>query len=239
MATQARTAWLNNIPYTFDKATGEWLWRPSPVTFEDEFLGNTLDLVYRWETVETLLNTAPALVDDASNGVAQITLNVDNDTEKGVLYMNDNLQFALDKGVIWQARVNFPVLPTSTTEMVLGLAATEAAFDSITTSCWFKLAGSGALLAESDDTSTNNDDKATGVTLLNTDWAILRIDATTLADVKFYVNGVRVASSTTFDMSSATGAAGKVQPYFGAFQSDASVGTLYIDNVRIWQDARA
>lgn len=239
MATQARTAWLNNLPYTFDKTTGEWIWRPSPIQFYEEFLGSTLDVVYRWETVETAQNTAPQLVTSAVNGVAQITLNADADTEKGVIYMHDSLQFSLDKGLIWQARVSVPVVPTGGSEIVMGLASADGAFDAVTTSCWFKLAGSGALLVETDDDVTNVDDQDTGIVLATGTWAILRIDATRLDDVKFYIDGARVLTGTTFDMSDALDANGQVQPYFGAAQTAATVGTLYIDSVRIWQDARA
>ena len=240
-----RTAWYNNIPYAFDRATGEWVWRLAPVQFTDDFIGNAFDATSKWEVVNSNLAADPGLVDDATNGVAEITLSNDNDAEQGVIYQNDNLQFQLDNKLHFQCRISPHVLPTLTGEMVMGVASATSAvdFDTIATSAWFKLDGSGAVVVETDDTTTNNDDKATGVTLVADEWAVLRIDATDLTSVKFYINGSRVASTTTFDMSKATGATGKVQPYFGVQNgvggADAAVGTLYIDSVAIWQDERS
>ena len=48
--------------------------------------------------------------------------------------------------------------------------------------------------------------------------------------MKFFVNGVQVATGTTFDMSNLSAAEKIVQPYFGLDKaSGTGVGTLQVD----------
>ena len=64
---------------------------------------------------------------------------------------------------------------------------------------------------------------------------ILRIDFTTLADVKFYQDDARVYSTTTFDMSNLTAAEQQMQPYFSLDKaSGETLCTLGIDYVRVF-----
>jgi hypothetical protein len=59
------------------------------------------------------------------------------------------------------------------------------------------------VVVETDDATTDNDDKATGQTLAAV-YKTFIIDFTNgLKDVRFYIEGERVAGSTTFDMSAA------------------------------------
>jgi hypothetical protein len=110
----------------------------------------------------------------------------------------------------------------------------NAVADTVAEGIWFKADGSGVIVAESDDTANNNDDTATGVTLTATTFAIFRIDCSTTTDIKFYINGARVASGTTFDMSTVPTLA--LQPYFHiAKASGAGLGVLDVDYVRVWQ----
>ena len=97
--------------------------------------------------------------------------------------------------------------------------------------------GSGAVLAESDDTTNNNDDISTGVTAVAGTYNIYRIDFTNIADVLFYIDGAAVATAQTFDMSNLTDAEGLMQPYFSLDKgADAGLGTLDLDYVRIWSE---
>lgn len=87
--------------------------------------------------------------------------------------------------------------------------------DSITYNAWFRLEGSvstSAIVAETDDNATDNDDKATGQTLGST-LKKFEIDFTNgLADVRFFIDGARVAATQTFSMAGAATTQG-VQPY--------------------------
>jgi hypothetical protein len=103
---------------------------------------------------------------------------------------------------VFEARVALQTLPTLLSEAVWGLAGDKnAVADSVAESIWFKADGDGVIVVENDDTSNTNDDIATGTTLTAGTFAIFRIDCTTITDCLFYINGARVASGTTFDMS--------------------------------------
>ena len=73
-------------------------------------------------------------------------------------------------------------------------------------------ASTSALVVETDDGTNDNNDVATGTSLASTLKTLVIDFEAGLSDVKFYVDGERVASSTTFDMSNVTAAQG-VQPF--------------------------
>ncbi len=143
-------------------------------------------------------------------------------------------------------RIKFPVLPSAGTSarqnavMAFGLAGPlgPAFLDDIAVQAMFRLDGSGAILAESDDGSTDNDDTSTGTTVIADDnYRVFRIDLTSPANIKYYVDGLRVASSTTFTMANALNTV--LQPFVcvGVQTGDASlipIGELKLDYVRIW-----
>ena len=66
------------------------------------------------------------------------------------------------------------------------------------------------VVVESDDGTNDNNDVATGQTLVNTYRDFKISFATGTNDVRFFVGGQPVATSTTFDMSNYTGA---LQPF--------------------------
>lgn len=224
----------------------------SPVVFEDDFLGANLDkyvastnTLAKWRTVETSVNLAPALVDDATNGVVQLTLDSDDVTAIGALYHNDNLQFSLKNGLMMEFRATLAVLPTTADATVgtavMGLAsAHNAVCDSVATNVWFRAEGNGALLWESDDGNNDDDDNACGVTAVAGTYNTYRIDARSLANgVKFYIDSTLVG--TTADLNTnLTASEAKVQPYFRVSKvkgaKNVNVGTLYLDYVKIWQN---
>ena len=111
--------------------------------------------------------------------------------------------------------------------------------DTIAESAWFKLDGVGTqIVCETDDNGViNNDDVATGVYAVAGTPNIYRIDFTDLRDVKFFIDGVRVASGTTFDLNVLTGATAILQPYIELdCGADASEGVFDIDYVKIWSN---
>jgi hypothetical protein len=70
------------------------------------------------------------------------------------------------------------------------------------------------------------------------DYHVYRIDFTSLADVKFYIDGVGVATTTTFAMD--TAASLTVQPWLMVYKhdGDGGRGSIKIDYVKIWQATR-
>jgi hypothetical protein len=162
-------------------------------------------------------------------GAAQLSFDSGSEAQTIVLYQNDILIYDVRqiKCVWWIAKVSaFSAVST----LCAGVAsAYNATPDSVATNAWFRMQGSAsqtALLAETDDAVVDNDDKSTGTTLSST-YKKLLIDFTFgLADVRFFVDGARVASGTTFDMSGLT-AGLNVQPYISLQKaSGATVDSL-------------
>jgi hypothetical protein len=232
---------------TFDTATSELLWSNTPVWFVDDFLGNDVNATVSttgdgvWATVQTNLNTAIDTLDDQDNGVVQLALDSDNNAERAVLYWGDVRGVPIDNGSVFEARVRVSTIPTTaSTTIIIGLAGDDNATpDSITEGAWFRLdGGSGAIKVETDDTTTNNDDVATGVTAATPTWHILRIDTRKgLDDVRFFIDGDRVASGTTFDADQLTASEVRMQPYVAVNKSDGTgVGTLLVDYIKLLGD---
>jgi hypothetical protein len=167
-----------------------------------------------WTAV--LTGTTPtALCITEDGGAAKLTLTSTSEAQLAVLYHNDVLAFDVRK----LKYIEFVALVAgvdSVTTIVFGLAsAHNATLDSIATNAWFRIQGAAstsAVVVETDDATTDNDDKATGQTLAGV-YKTFKIDFEKgLSDVRFFIEGERVAQDTTFDMS-ALGAGLNVQPY--------------------------
>ena len=109
--------------------------------------------------------------------------------------------------------------------------------DTVAVAAWFRMDASLVCKVETDDTTNNNDDKATGSTFVAGTFYVCRIDMTTLTDVKFFINGTQVATGTTFDMSNMTAAEQQMQPYFSLDKaSGTGLGTMQIDYVKLFSN---
>ncbi len=231
----------NTLEY-YISGTGERI-PIAPLTFYDDFLGSGILTTESgstgiWDTTQTNLNAAMAVIADEPNGAFGGVMDSDSNAEIAALDWGDQRGFNLKgKGAI-EFAVRVSVAPTDVGEMVFGVAGNHnAVADTITESAWFKLDGSLAIVAETDDTTNNNDDKSTGVTAVITAYNIFRIDFKDLADVRFYIDGARVASATTFDMSNLTDAEAVMQPYFNATKATGTgVGSWRIDYCKLWSE---
>ena len=209
------------------------------VAFFDDFLG--MDYLGKesgslgiWETVEVALNAAIANLDGEANGVCGLVMDSDSNAEDAVLYMGDTRQFDLNQSLFFECRCAVEVLPT-TGVLVFGMAGDHhLTKDSVTEHAWFRMEDT-SLLTESDDTTNDNNDIDTGEDIVAAAWHLYQIDFGNIANVKFFLDGVRVNASTTFDMSNLTDAEAIMQPYFSLDKgADAGVGSLYIDYVKIF-----
>lgn len=204
--------------------------------YEDDFIG----------TVATFPTSAdpatPWLVDDTSSSgtptyttgtsVAVLTLASTEEVENVCLHHGDALSFDID--LIQSIEFSAKTVATldSATTIVMGVGSARADDpDAVAANAFFKLAGSNAIVCESDDGTNDNDDKATGLSLVATYRRFL-IDFTGgKSNVKFYIDGQRVASSTTFDMSNYSAG---LQPIFQIQKtSDTNTDSLTIDYVRV------
>ena len=240
----------------FDAATYETIHANYPISFYDDFLGYSLqkyvvneNTTSPWRTVETSLNAEIALKADEINGVVNLIVDSDDNAEVAVLHWGDQESLSIERGLIFEARVAFSVLPTTGTETVQavwGLAgAHNATLDTIDCNAWFRLesADQTMLLWETDDNIANDDDNATTPNQILTagtmaaQGRIYRIDCTDINAIRFHVDGILVGVG---DMGGLTGAIGNVQPYFNVSKAKSSAntgtGTMLIDYVKVWQN---
>lgn len=134
-----------------------------------------------------------------------VTLGAANESKVATVYQNDILSFLMTKLL----RVNFTVKVSgidANTTLVFGVASGQAdTVDNVTRNAWFKIDGSAstsAVVVETDDNVTDNDDKSTGKTL-STTLKKCTIDFTKgSSDIRFFVDGDPVATAQTFSMAS-------------------------------------
>jgi hypothetical protein len=224
----------------YDGSTFETLLTTYPVQFVEDFCGAAVepfDGTITWNVVDVNDATA-AIVADSSNGQFLLHLAATEEAEDAVLYQNDNKTFDVGNDLIFEARINMAVSPGSGVCAVFGMCGDhDLDKDTITEGAWFRFDASLVCKVESDDTTNNNDDVATGHTAVAGTYDIYRIDFTDLSDVKFFINGARVATGTTFDMSNLLAAEEQMQPYFSIDKaSGAGLGDMNIDYVKIFSN---
>lgn len=190
------------------------------VPFEDDFLGHgaigAQDAGY-W--LATTL-AGGGVTRGGINGEATVALSSASEAQNVCLDFGDDLNFDIDglKRVILRVKMGQSAL-TSGSEVAFGVAsARNDAIDSIAEAALFRVIGADsttAVVCESDDGSNDNDDVASGQSLVDSYKDFVIDFSGGKSNVKFYMdNGSgslqRVASSTTFDMSNYSGG---LQPY--------------------------
>jgi hypothetical protein len=209
------------------------------VNYEDDFIGTSAsipasaDPATPWLIVDVSASGTPTYVRNASNAV--LTLAATEEVENITLAHGDALSFDIDDIQRIEMRVKLGAELTSGTELCFGLgAARNATSDSVAANAWFKMVGATsttAVFVETDDAVRDIDDIATGTTL-GTTFKRFVIDFTGgKSDVKFYIDGQRVAASQTFNMSSYTAG---LQPYIQLQKaSNTNVDAVTIDYVKV------
>jgi len=225
----------NGMLEHFDRNTHERVLVEAPVTYYEDFLGDTT-VSERLTSIDVSAagDTTPIIAADVANGVLRCPLDVTSEAQESGVTWGDQRPLILNQGLIVEMRVALQTLPTLLSEAVWGLAGDKnAVADTVAESIWFKADGDGVIVAEFDDTVNTADDVATGITLTAGTFAIFRIDCTTITDCLMYINGARVAAGTTFNMSQVAGL--KLQPYVHlAKASGAGLGVIDVDYIRIW-----
>jgi len=202
--------------------------------FYDDFHGK--DIKDEWAINDTSSAGTPTHVPVDGSHVIFITLAADDEAEVCGYDFNDVLEFDIDNGPIMIAKIKTTAITTNE-GVVVGLgAAWNDTLDSNVAHAWFRLVASMALVVETDDGTNDNDDVATGVTMVAATYTWLKIDITDSSDVRFYTGSdglawTRVAASTTFDMSNYTDG---LQPMFAVVKaSGITQPTLTVDKIQV------
>ena len=229
----------------YDDQTFETLENTYPLQYYDDFLGvaggQVFDGTYDWNILKVAAAGTPLveIVANSVNGEFQLTLDGQNEAQDVVLYQPASKTFDVSHGLIFEAGINMAVVPGTSVCAVAGMSGPHNLDkDTTANAAWFRWdAASMAIKCETDDTTAGheNDDVATGVNAVAGTYNIYRIDFTNLSNVKFFIDGVRVCTSTTFNMSTLTGATAQMQPYFSIDKPvpETDLGSMMIDYVKI------
>jgi len=170
-----------------------------------------------------------------NGGEAILSLEATNQAQILSLHHGNALSFDIDDIQRVEMRVKLNGAFTTGSILVFGVgSARNDTADTVTASAWFRMEGANSttqVYVESDDDVRNNDDVATGVTLATT-YKRFVIDFTGgKSNVKFYIDGQRVAAATTFDMSGYSAGLQPIIQLQKAANTNANVAT--IDYVKI------
>lgn len=163
-----------------------------------------------WTLADTSAAGSPTMV-TLDGGGCVTTLASTSEVEIMTLYQNDRLiwDIAQIQSISWWVSLS---AMAANSIVAFGLASgRNDTLDSVTANAWFRLEGATpSVLVESDDSATDNDDKATGI-VMGSSVRKLTIDFASHGknDIRFFVDNTPVATSTTFTMYAYTG---KVQP---------------------------
>lgn len=233
----------------FDGSTFETVEPVSPIYVYDDFLGydvaktdgqffNLKSITDSFWTIAATGVGGPATAKKALSNVT-LHLEADDETEDAGIYSN-TLTFNIDKGPIFEARVDVAVLPTLGAEVHIGFQGEAHVADDqiadIDFMIFFVLDGAGTIVIYADDDTTLYGPIATGITAVPGTYNVLRIDCTDPTNVLFYIDGVGVATGTVFDLSGGTM---MMMPNVMVTKAGtAGLCDLKIDYVRVWQATR-
>lgn len=180
--------------------------------YEDDFVGTavtfptTANIGTPWLTDVTGA-APPTHVRNGGNAI--LTMTADNQVQILGLHHNDALTFDIDDIQRVEMRVRIGAATfTSGSILTFGVGSARADdADAVAAHATFRMSGAASttlVFVETDDAVRDNDDIATGVTL-GTTFKRFVIDFTGgKSNVRFFIDGQRVAAATTFDMSNYT-----------------------------------
>lgn len=208
--------------------------------FVDDFWGadtySTAGQGSPWAIADTSAAGSPtyASVTPSATGEVALTLASTSEVENVCLSFGDTLCFDVDNIESFEARVKVSGCTTGTT-ISWGLAsARNDTVSTISNRALFRMTGATsttAVTVETDDNTTDSGLISTGATLATTYKRFFIDFSGGKTNVKFYIDGVRVAASTTFSL---TGFSASFQPFF-KIQKTAStnVDSITIDYVKV------
>lgn len=205
------------------------------VEYCDDFLGHgelpAAQSDSDWLIADTSTSGTPTYVKGGIGGEAVLTFASTAEIENVCLHHGDDLNFDIDKILRAEFRVKTVATLDAATTIVFGMGSARADDpDAVAANAFFKLAGSNAVVCESDDGTTDVDDTATGKSLVAA-YQKFVIDFSDKTDIKFYIDGDRVATSTTFAMAGYTAG---LQPIVQIQKTaDANTDSVSVDYVKV------
>ena len=229
----------------YDTTTQETLVRLMPAVLDEDFVGAGHTNIpaagapatgYPWvkRTVQTAGAPAAAIIPNAAAGIVSLSLDATSEKQEASLYANDQLNWDMTKGAIWEARLALSVLPSiAGVEMVFGLqSAWIDGPDNAAYYARFQVNGTGALMMQTKD-GINTLSIATGLTLAPGAFHIFRMSASDPTNLEFSVDGSRYSASGALSFA-ATGAAAVLQPYASVYKAaGVGVGSMQIDMIQV------
>lgn len=172
--------------------------------FED-FIGTTVISAtvgpngLRIKDTSTAGSPTLAVKQEVSGGVFEMAFDNTNEAQVLTLYSGDNQVVDYSKKPVFKCRMKIPVAPLSTDFLVWGLAtAQNDTEDSVATNAWFRIEGANlAVKLETDDGTTDTDDKDPSLTLTADTWYDFLIDLANTSNVKFYYRNSNTPSNGT------------------------------------------
>jgi len=203
--------------------------------YVDDFFGTSAtfpvsaDPATPWLAVKT--GTAPTYVRNASNAV--LTMTSTSEVQNICLAHGDALSFDIDDLLSAEFRVKVTGC-TSGTTISWGMASARADDTATMTAlALFKMTGATSTTDVTVETDDNVTDTApvSSATTLATVFKRFVIDFSNKSDIKFYIDGNRVARSTTYTMAGYTSG---LQPFVQIQKtSSANVDAVTVDYVKI------
>lgn len=200
-----------------------------------------------WAKADTSAAGTPTLA--SSGGFMVGAFDAQSEVQNLCLYHGDVLNYDIDELISAEFWIKTVAALDSATQLAFGMiSARNDAIDSIAEAAIFRLIGNNSVVVETDDGTNNNDDKATGQTLVA---AVKRFHIDFASGIKTVVgaassggkaevlfsmdNGrgqlARVAAATRFDMSNY---AGGLQPFVQLQKTaDTNVDSFSLRRVRI------
>ena len=208
--------------------------------FEDDFFGadtfSTAGQGSPWAIADTSAAGTPtyATVTPSATGEVKLTLASTSEVENVCLSFGDTLCFDIDNIQRFETRLKVTGCTTGTT-ISWGLAsARNDTPSSMTALALFTMTGATsttAVTVETDDNVVDVTPVTSGQTLATTYKKFVIDFGEGKGKVKFYIDGIRVAASTLFDMSNYTAS---LQPFFQIQKAaNTNVDAITIDYVKV------
>jgi len=247
---------------TYLRDTGETVELKAPIHFHDEFLDH--ETVWptspnAWKSTISGTSVTVGLLGTttAVNGVAQFQLTDNNEDQKALVSFGGKYGFdcgnlTATKELQFETRVK--LTDGGSTPKMNGVQVFAGLMTSVpllTGIVGWEDASEAAGFLIGQDSEDNQNDRSIftysddGSTMNNVDtlvddvsgtWLHLRVDLSDKAGLRFWIDGVRVAGSQTFDFSAI--ANNQLQPVVGVMkhttEADGSAPTLECDFVRVW-----